>query len=327
MRTLVLGAPGFIGRQLSAYLTNTGQAVWGLGRSHRAAAGLAATYICGDRRCPDEVLDIVRSKGIECVVDLVAMTEQETQPLIQRLDGAVHQYVMISSCDVYRNYELLHRLAEGPATAGWLNEDAPLRVTRYPYQGSNNSPDPARRFDIDTYDKIPIEHAVRELTLDWTILRLPMVFGPGDRLHRFRWAVAHMATSREPLVMPSAWAYWVSTYGYVENVAAAVASTVGNTIAARKTFNVGELEPADNLNWARGLADVMEWPGSIEVTSDPGHPLARKLHATGLDLSVPLAVDSRRFRTETGFRDPVPMRSALQQTVAAELDAAETGMV
>ena len=38
----------------------------------------------------------------------------------------------------------------------------------------------------DAYDKIPVERAVLgNPALPGIVLRLPMVYGPGDRLHRF----------------------------------------------------------------------------------------------------------------------------------------------
>ncbi len=76
-------------------------------------------------------------------------------------------------------------------------EDAPLRDRRYPYRGEvpRATDDPERW--LDDYDKILVEQAVMgELSLPGTVLRLPMVYGPGDLQHRLFPYVKRMADRR-----------------------------------------------------------------------------------------------------------------------------------
>ena len=70
--------------------------------------------------------------------------------LLDALAGRVRRYVLISSCDVYRDYGLLTQTEAGEPNAGPITEAAPLRTSRYPYRGPEPRPDP-RPISVDPY--------------------------------------------------------------------------------------------------------------------------------------------------------------------------------
>jgi len=273
-------------------------------------------YVAVERRDTQSVSALLSEYAIDAVVDVIPMHLNDTEPLLKQLSGQVAQYVMISSCDVYANYELLHKKSVGEPQLGSIDEDAPLRVTRYPYRGSTPraASDPDQY--LDDYEKIVIEEAVQRMTCDWTILRLPMVFGPGDKQRRFAWAITPMRAGHEVVTLPTSWARWCSTYEYVENVGSAVARTLGSSKAARSIFNVAEREPRAHLDWASRLAQACEYNGRIELTDDPDHPLARSV--AELDLSVPFMLCADRIRDAMGDYDVINSFGALLRTVADE---------
>ncbi|MCU1225464.1 MAG: UDP-glucose 4-epimerase [Edaphobacter sp.] len=52
------------------------------------------------------------------------------------------------------------------------------------------------------YDKIAVEEAIRgDPAVSWTVLRLPMVYGPGDPLHRF-FPLLKRVTDGRSLLLP-----------------------------------------------------------------------------------------------------------------------------
>lgn len=314
MRVLILGVNGFVGRPVAAAASRRGLEVLGVSRSPAPAVPIQGAYLAADRRAPERVRQLVASRGIDVVVDVLAMTLEETEPLLAALDGEVAHYVMLSSCDVYRNYELLHRKATGTPVRTGLTETDPLRTSRYPYRGEIRPADAP--VWLDGYDKIPIEEAVRQLTSDWTILRLPMIYGPGDTQRRFRWAVGPMAAPDAALTLPAAWAAWTTTYGYVDNVAAAVALVLGDARAFGCTFNIGEPAPRPHLAWAKRFATAMGWKGMLDIDDDP--VLYRQWGLEALDLSVPLIVDDGQIRTRLGFTEIVDEATCLARTIADE---------
>ena len=316
MRVLIIGINGFIGAATARAALAQGHLVYGLGRSEGAREETGATYLVGDRTDTQLIRRLVVDHKIEVVVDVIAMTQSATQPLLEGLDGAIDQYVLISSCDVYSNYERLQRRSEHGAIVAVMDEDAPLRTTRYPYRGADaRAADDPQRF-LDDYDKIPIEESVARLRSAWTILRLPMVYGPGDKQRRFNWAIGPMLAGAKELTVPATWAHWHSTYGHIENVGAAIATVVGNKVANKQTFNIAEDRPVSQLAWARRFANAIEWHGEIELMDDPDDAFAKRLRA--LDLGVPFLVDGGRFRQRLGFSDVVDKDSALRTTIASE---------
>ena len=305
MRILVIGATGFIGGPVFDAARAAGHTVIGVARTQHPALEAA------DRRRPDEITSLVRFHRIDVVIDIVAYTKPDTLPLLDALDGSIERYVMLSSADVYASYELLNRKREGEPNAT-LAEDAPLRVTRFPYRGDTPRAEDADDAWMDDYDKIPIEDAVRRMKSAWTILRLPMVYGPGDRQTRFAWASHAMTEGAAELVIPPAWAHWVSTFEYVHNVAEAIVFAATHASAANRIFNVGEAEPVEQIEWAHRLARALAWQGEIRIDADA--PMARRLGA--LDLTVPLALDTSAL-SALGFEPSTSVEAALAATLVA----------
>ena len=113
--------------------------------------------------------------------------------------GVAKRVVAISSIDVYRACGVLHRLEDGPLEAVPLTEASPVRtkLETYPPHQIQALKTIFNWLD-DEYDKIPVEREVLDNPhLAGTVLRLPMVYGEGDLLHRLRPLIAHMNSSTE----------------------------------------------------------------------------------------------------------------------------------
>ncbi len=291
MRVAILGGSGFIGPHVAAALNTAGHETAILSRTSGA-----------DRNDPSTVTRALTNTDV--LIDMIAYDVATTAPLLDALAGHVGRYVLISSADVYRNYGALHRLENAPAIP-LLDEDAPLRTRLYPYRR-----DPPRAADDpdawqDAYDKIPIERTVRARTdIATTILRLPMVYGPKDRQQRFRWITQQMRAGAD-IAAPAAWLDWITTYGHVDNVAAAIAHAAAHPAAANATFNIGE-EPVPHRAWIARFAAAAGWRGAVR--DDGAAPIAAMLST--LDLSIPLALDTGRI-TALGFRAPLSPEEAI----------------
>jgi len=318
MNVLIIGINGFLGASIATGAIAGGCRVTGMARSSTSTFDGDIAYIVGDRRNSDLVRKVVMENKIDVVVDVIAMTISTTDPILSCLDGLVDHYIMVSSSDVYANYELLHRRVKGDPELRSVDEDSPLRSTLFPYRESKPRKESDPDKYLDEYDKIPIEQAVQRLSSAWTVLRLPMVYGPGDKQHRFRWAIEPMLRGADRLVIPIGWSNWVSTYGYIDNVGAAVAFAAGNASSKNCVFNLAEINPVSQLEWAKKFARHLKWDGVIEMTDDPGDDFARRV--SRLDLNVPLKISGTRFRNGLGYADLVDERTALERTIASELE-------
>src|SRR5262249_40404967 len=147
------------------------------------------------------------------------------------------------------------------------------------------------------------------------VLRLPMVYGPGDYLHRLFPYLKRMDDGRPAILLEQGQGEWRWTRGYVENVAASVALAVVDERAAGRIYNVGERDALSEVQWLRAVAQTVGWQG--DVVAVPKDQLPRPLR---LDLAWEhhLVMDTSRIRGELGYEEVVCREEALVRTVGWE---------
>jgi nucleoside-diphosphate-sugar epimerase len=205
-------------------------------------------------------------------------------------------------------------MEEGPLMEVPLTEESELRRGLHPY--------PCDVLLVlrkifawvtDDYDKIPAERIVmNDPELPGTVLRLPMVYGPGDPLHRFYPVVKRVADRRRHIIFPEGLAAWRSPRGYVENVAAAIALAATDDRAAGRIYNVCEEPAFSELEWARKITSEMRWDGEFVVLpaeSTPPHLLKPGNAAQHWTAS------SARIRKELGYEEPIAIDEAIRRTI------------
>lgn len=212
MRIIVIGGTHFIGPHVVHGLSGHDVVVVHRGRD------------CADRsHVHTDRMSLPRDLHGDVVVDMICMNEREARYASDHFRD--ERIVVISSSDVYRQYDGLFRRYHGPPDPIPLREDAPLRENLYPYGGE--------------YEKILVERALASPRT--TILRLPAVYGPNDEHHR-------LAQLQHP--------QWRWTRGYVENVAGAIVLAALDERAAGRTYNVGELDAPTESEWAEMVGVV-----------------------------------------------------------------------
>ncbi len=113
---------------------------------------------------------------------------------------------------------------------------------------------------MDAYDKIAVERVVlANADLPGTVLRLPMVYGPGDSQHRLFEYLKRMDDNRPTIPVDEGLASWRWTRGYVENVAAAVALAATNPRATGRVYNVGEDKGRSTIEWIEEIGGAAGW--------------------------------------------------------------------
>jgi nucleoside-diphosphate-sugar epimerase len=168
----------------------------------------------------------------------------------------------------------------------------------------------------DDYDKIPVEDAVlSHPELPGTVLRLPMVYGPGDPLHRLFPYIKRMDDGRPRIVFGDDHAAWRTPRGYVGNVAAAIALAATSERAAGRTYIVAEQPAFSELEWAKRIAEQAGWRGEFVVL--PRNRTPQHLRFPG-NFAQHGDATSARIRQELRFEDPVPLEAAVRRTTAWE---------
>ena len=317
MRVLVLGATGFLGRPIARTLLAAGAAVTVFHRTVAQDIELpnGVDVIYGDRDALDRSIDAFRRTAPDVVVDTIPFTERQAEALMTTFRGIAKRVVVLSSGDVYRANDIAFRRVEGEVEPTPLTESSPLRDRLFPYRGQA-VPSPYG-ISLDDYDKILVERAVcSDSTLPATILRLPMVYGPGDadgRKRRFMAYVRRMEDGRAAIPLDRLTAQWRAPWGYVEDIAEAARLCVANDRAAGRVYNVGESDRIDMGGWVRELAAVVGWTGRLVLVDEPCPPPS--LPRT-LNLDQCLDMDTTRIRDDLGYHETVSRREALSRTVA-----------
>lgn len=318
MTVLVIGGTGFIGPHVVRQLADLGNQVTVL---HRGITPLQLPphenvhEIQGTR---EELPNLQLTFDI--VVDLIQSSGRQAVALMESFRGETQRVVAASSIDVYRACGVLHGSESGPLEPVPLTEDSPLRtkLQTYPPEQIEKLKSVFGWLDNE-YDKIPVERAILgDTRLPGTILRLPMIYGPGDRLCRLRPLLQRMDDRRAAILIEEQWANWRSPRGYVENVAAAIVLAILSPQASGRVYNVADTPALSELDWARKVAVAAGWSGQFVTL--PTHRMPLHLRNPG-NAAQSWEASSARIRDELGFTEPVPLEEALQLTIAADRES------
>jgi nucleoside-diphosphate-sugar epimerase len=317
MRILVIGGTGFIGPDITRQLICLGHHVTVFHRG-RGVVPPGARELIGDRQRLSESADALRALAPDVVVDVVLSSGRQARELMGVFRGHARRVVAVSSMDVYRACGVTHRLEDGPL------EPLPLREETSALRTKQQTYPPAQVQMLqqifgwldEEYDKIPVEREVLgDGELPGTVMRLPMVYGPGDPLRRFHPIVRRILDGRRKILFSADMAGWRATKGYVEDVAAAVAAAAANDRATGRIYNVGEADTLTELQWAEQIARALNWDG--EFTVRPDDRLPPHLRAPGNTAQHWIA-DTTRIREELAFREATTREDAIRRTVEWE---------
>ena len=308
MRILLIGGNGFIGRFVAAELIRQQHAVAVFHRGTTAAPA-GVREIRGDRNQFSASAQELKRFSPDVVIDLVISSGRQAQELMNIFRGVAQR--------VDRAVGIMHGTESGPLQELPLTEESELRRSLHPYPAEGVQL--MRRifsWVTDDYDKIPAERVVmNDRELPGTVLRLPMVYGPGDPLHRFYPVVKRIADGRRHIIFPETFGAWRSPRGYVENVAGAIALAATDKRSVQRIYNVCEEPSFSELEWARKIADAMVWGGEFVVLPNehtPPHllkPGNARQHWTA---------SSMRIRRELGYQESVAIEEAIRRTIRWE---------
>ena len=237
MRILVIGGTGFSGPHVVRRLIDIGHqlALFHRGESE-ADLPKGVKHILGDRRNITDLADQLQRFAPQVVLDMTATTERDARDIMSTFKSVAQRVIAVSSQDVYLAYGRLIGTEPGALEPVPLTEDSPLRRKLYPYRDKAKPGD--RQYD---YEKILVERLfMGDPESPGTILRFPMLYGPGDRQHRLFRYLRRMDDNRPAILLEQGMAGWRWTKGYVENIAAAIVLAVTDRNATGRIYNLGE---------------------------------------------------------------------------------------
>jgi nucleoside-diphosphate-sugar epimerase len=321
-RMLIIGGTGFIGSYVVRELLRLGHdvTVFHRGVKNENATDFGAQRdgrvreLFGDRRRLAESAAAIRSARPDVIIDVILSSGTQARDLVSVCRGAAGRVVALSSMDVYRACGITHGLENGALEPLPLTESSALRTKLQTYP-----PAQVRMLQQifgwldDEYDKIPVEREIlSDSDLEGTVLRLPMVYGPGDPLHRF-WPIVKRVLDLRPVIpFSAALAQWRATKGSVQNVAAAIACAAVSEQSAGQVYNVGETDTLTELEWAQHISAALGWNGEFRLMPDDRLPPF--LRAPGNTAQHWVAATTK-IREELGFVEPVSRGEAIRGAV------------
>ncbi len=306
-RIAVIGGTGFIGRHVIRWLADAGEDVVVIHRGQTAARVPGVVSLAADRHDSAALANAVAKAAPAVLVDMTSYTKEDMERLLRAMPSSMEHLIVISSGDVYSNYAAF--LGSRPAVSrpGVLDEQAPVREGLFPYRGQATGPDDLRY----SYEKILVERSAQAgAGVPVTILRLPMVYGPGDSQRRVAGLIDRLRASGSRLPLNLLESQWRCTRGYVEDVAWAIRLAALDVPGTGRIFNLGEPDALTEIEWIQAVAAAAGWAGT--VVPDPEAP-----PSIPADWRIPLVADTSRIRAALGYREPVGRSQGLQRTVAA----------
>lgn len=302
LKIVIVGGTGFIGPHVVRKLLTLGHEVTLFNRgSTSPTPPEGVTQLKGRRQDLATFREEFARISPDVVIDMIPFTESDAETLSETFDGIARRCVIISSQDVYRAFGILVKREEGPPEPSPITESAALRTNLFLYRTE--------------YEKILIERRMlQNAHLQSIILRLPSVYGPGDRQHRLYRFLKPMLDGRPAIVLAEDYANWHDTYGYVENVADAVVAASCQDCSGHQIFNVGE-QPVTTYEWVDAIKKSVGWNGNI--VGVPRDRLPTVLHPSE-NTEQDFAVDTSSIRSRLGYSETVSLEEALARAIVWE---------
>ena len=295
-RVLVLGGNRYIGLNLVFELARRGHHVTVL-NSHEAPLPEGAVRLHGDRQVPGVLAEVLgpHRDDFDVVFDNTAYHVKDLEPMVELFAGRIEHFVFTSSSAVYRR-SLVQPVEEAFATHD--PNDTAL----------------AKAYGVG---KVRCERFLMghhgDNGLPATVLRVGHTFGPKSPVvTRDPIFFARLEAGR-PILIPGDGFPFIHLV-HVADVAALMASLVGNPVVAGQIYNVFGAEVASLLNIVRIMGRVVGVEPNIvhvpmAVARSLRHPLVHWGEAImgGAVFSIDKArrdLDWRpQFGLESGFRD------------------------
>jgi nucleoside-diphosphate-sugar epimerase len=165
---------------------------------------------------------------------------------------------------------------------------------------------------MEDYEKLDVEELYLER--DATVLRLPMVYGPNDYQRREEFVLRRVRAGRTRI--PTGSGTWLSTHGYVADIARGVRLALESDAAPGEVFNLCETRTHPEGAWAQMILDAAG--SGAELVRVPDDALPDDLSTLGV-VGQHLLASNAKARRVLGYTDTDPAE-ALRESVRWHLD-------
>lgn len=302
-RVLVTGAHGFVGQALCETLTS---GAWSVRRAVRRQIA-EGDFVVGDVGPQSDWLRAVA--GVDCVVHLASRThimhDESLNPMDAYRDINVAGTIQLAKTAAAQGVRRFVFMSSIKVNGEWTAE--------HPFTEAD-TPQPRDAYGISKHEA---EQALREIAketgLEVTILRPPLVYGPGVKANFLR--LMQLVARRRPLPLGSIDNR--RSLIYVENLADAIVACMEHPAAAGKTYLVSDSEAVSTPELVRQIALALGVEARLLSLPTSLLSLGAKLlrrDAEWQRIGGSLQIDSSKIRDELNWKPPFTMAQGLAQT-------------
>jgi nucleoside-diphosphate-sugar epimerase len=257
MRVLLIGGTKFIGRAITERFVARGDEVTVVHRGETEPSDLVeCRHLHADRSDFTSLAGEVRAWRPDAVVDTLALTRADADAVLPHLPDV--PIVVLSSCDVYRAFELLNDNAGGVPVP--ITEESPVRFGRYPYRGKIDG--------YEDYEKLDVEPAYLER--GGVVLRLGFIYGEHDPQRREEFILRRVRAGRKRI--PVGAGSLLLSRLYVGDVATAVIAAATTSAASGQIFNIVETATGTIRDWVELILAAADYEAELVTVPDAAVP-------------------------------------------------------
>ncbi|MEM7592001.1 MAG: NAD-dependent epimerase/dehydratase family protein [Cyanobacteria bacterium P01_A01_bin.83] len=207
MRILIMGGTRFIGVYLTKVLVAQGHEVILFNRGNHPSPVEGVRQIQGDRKDAAQLKEKLNREKFDVIFDNNGRELSDTQPLVEIFNGQIQHFVYVSSAGVYLPTEQMPHKEGDPV-------------------------DPNSRHK----GKHHTEAYLAQSGIPWTSVRPSYIYGPQNYNDLEAWFFDRLARER-PIPIPGNGKY-ITQFGHIQDLVAAMAKIPGNQAAVNKIYNI-----------------------------------------------------------------------------------------
>ena len=212
-KILIMGGNQFVGKEIAKNFLEKDYTVYVLNRGMRKNIE-EVIFFKVDRDNFIEMENILKNIDVDIIIDVSAYTEEQVEILQRVMKNKFKQYILISSASVYNNIESTPANEESQTGENLIWGD--YAKNKY------------------LAEKKTIENS-KIYNFKYTIFRPFYIYGVGNNLDRENYFFSRIKYNL-PIYIPSK--NNIIQFGYVEDLALAIESSIGNSDFYNQTFNI-----------------------------------------------------------------------------------------
>ena len=285
-KILIMGGNQFIGKEITKKFLDKDYTVYALNRGTRKNIE-RVIFLKADRDNLIEMENVLKNLEVDIIVDVSAYTEEQVSILHKVMKNKFKQYILISSASVYNSIECTPVNEESQTGENLIWGD--YAKNKY------------------LAEKITVENS-NLYNFKYTIFRPFYIYGIGNNLDRENYFFSRIKYNL-PIFIPSK--NNIIQFGYVEDLALAIESSIENSDFYNQIFNISGDEYVTMSEFAEICGKVINKKAMIEyINTEENKIKARDWFPFR---EVNLFGDISKLEN-TGFRNTYSLVQGLEKT-------------